>query len=111
MEFDKVLSNRIESTIAVLKSKAKEYAPGVDRYHNFNKAGRMHNIEPEEALKHFLTKHLVSIFDFVEDLPAIRNDTNLAMVQEKIGDAINYLILLEGMIIDRFEKQNLDEGK
>ena len=51
----------------------------------------------EKALIGMLAKHLVSVLDMVdsfgkEDLPTT------SFIDEKIGDSINYLILLEAML-------------
>jgi hypothetical protein len=51
-----------------------------------------------------LCKHLVSIFDLVHDL-----DTDvmspLAQWSEKLGDAGNYLLLLEALVVERYPNQ------
>lgn len=47
-----------------------------------------------------MTKHLVSIKDIVAD----NKPVNPAVVSEKIGDIINYLILLEAMLNQQGEK-------
>jgi hypothetical protein len=47
-----------------------------------------------------MTKHLVSIKDIVSDNVPITDQ----LVSEKIGDVINYLILLEAMLNQRCER-------
>jgi hypothetical protein len=43
-------------------------------------------------------KHIVSILDIVDEFPDKR--PSIAILSEKIGDAINYLVLLEAMIVE-----------
>lgn len=95
-DFDKLLEKRIQKIKYVLASKAKEYATE-DRLHNFKRAGEMLKCHPAKALQGFLAKHLVSINDLID---GINNDeiSFLDVWDEKIGDAINYLILLEAII-------------
>jgi hypothetical protein len=95
--FDKLVEHRIELIRSVLKSKATEYATLGDRLHNFNRAADMLGVTKEKALVGMWTKHIVSILDIVDSGATPRQ----GMLEEKIGDAINYLILLEACYIDR----------
>lgn len=105
--FDAVVESRLDSIRRVLAGKAKEYATGADRFHNFNLAARIANTTPESALMGMRLKHEVSVMDLVEIASSRPGDLTEAMVDEKIGDDINYLILLEGMLKKRIaEAQN-----
>jgi len=97
-EFNQIVSNRIKEIREVLSHKAKEYARE-DRLHNFKQAGKIANMTPELALKGFLMKHLVSIFDMIDEVEIVEHPRS--QWNEKIGDSINYLILLEALIVDR----------
>ena len=98
-QFNKVLEARIGAIRAVLESKAQEYASG-DRLHNFKaNAGALNTSEtPEQVLWGYLRKHLQSIYDMVEGL----KKPTPAQVIEKIGDAVNYLILLEALFLEPY---------
>lgn len=87
----------IQKTLAV---KAIDYARNDNRIHNFERAAEMMRCTPEQACVSFMTKHLVSVFDLVDDLDR-GADINPAVWEEKIGDAINYLILLECILRER----------
>ena len=100
MDFDKVVEERIESIRAVLASKEKEYAKGKDRFHNFNMAARMSSTTPEKALKGMMLKHEVSVQDLIDN----PGNATTEIINEKIGDNINYLILLEGMLKQHAKK-------
>ena len=111
-EFKKVLTRRLYLTKYILDKKNKEYASNDDKLHNFNRAGNMLNVSPEQALIGMWTKHIVSLLDIVdninnygdEELIKICNGEGLTkeMLEEKIGDAINYLVILEAMIKNRY---------
>lgn len=92
--FYTILENRLLKISDVLGRKAKEYALGGDRLHNFKTAARMKGESPALALWGMAAKHLVS----VEDLVYGRLAATPEMVNEKIGDMINYLILLEAVL-------------
>lgn len=89
-----VLEARISSMRSVLASKAKEYATVADRLHNFKRAASIIRESPAHALLGMLAKHLVSVVDMVEDAEL----ASVAMIDEKIGDSINYLVLLEAIL-------------
>lgn len=98
-EFDALLVRRLALTKEVLASKAKEYATH-DRLHNFKAAARLTGQTPQETLLGMLVKHWVSIMDLV----AAGNGCHSVVVDDKIGDAINYLILLEAILSEAREK-------
>lgn len=81
----------------MLASKACEYASDEDRLHNFKAAAELEGDTPAEALRGMLRKHWVSIADLVWS-DTIGEKPSFAMIDEKIGDAVNYLILLEALL-------------
>ena len=99
IQFLHVLLERQVRISAVLARKAAEYTRG-DRLSNFKRAAAMLNCTPEQACLGFWAKHVVSIMDFVKDIEHGELASE-AMWDEKIGDAISYLILLEALIKDR----------
>jgi hypothetical protein len=102
-QFDKVVSNRLDAIKSTLISKAKEYAKGdEDRLHNFNRGAQITGQSREKVLQGFMLKHLVSVFDMIDD-PSKATEY---MINEKVGDAINYLVLLEASFKDRLNEQN-----
>jgi hypothetical protein len=103
-QFEKILENRLTLIRSILGSKAMEYAHG-DRLYNFKRAANICQTTPQQALIGMFMKHLVSVLDLVEGkLVATEHNVN-----EKIGDAINYLILLEAVLKE--EKPNLKCGE
>lgn len=94
--FIALLEDRIGKMRQTLAKKATEYASGSDRLHNFKEAAAFLRCSHAKACLAFLTKHLVSIVDVVE-----QGGTDASMIDEKVGDAINYLVLLEALLKER----------
>jgi hypothetical protein len=92
-EFSHSLENRLERIKTILTTKGEEYSGGNDKFHNFNLAAQYSNISPKLALWGMFLKHFISIRDYVKE----ERDYTLEQLDEKFGDAINYLILLEIM--------------
>jgi hypothetical protein len=100
-DFDVIVRNRTNKILKILESKGAEYSgSGEDRLHNFKVAARIDDESPEKALWGMIKKHLVSVIDIINDL-----DMGILApkerIDEKIGDTINYLILLEGLLCER----------
>ena len=89
-----VVQERLDKITSVLASKADEYATDGSAFYNFERAGKVNNESTEEALWGMATKHLVSVIDMVESDETFDHE----YIDEKIGDMINYLILLEGIL-------------
>jgi len=103
-DFKKIIDKRVEYIYATITgSKNKEYASEEDVFHNFYLAGRMMGVEPEKALLFFKAKHDVSIQDIIDKLPDI---VDQKVYKEKIGDIINYMFLLEGLLDERYNNQD-----
>jgi hypothetical protein len=97
-EFSRRVEKRIDLVRQTLLTKHKEYAKDDNVFRNFDEAagGLSLHSTSAEVLWSYMTKHLVSIKDIVaEGKPA-----KPAVVSEKIGDVINYLILLEAMLTE-----------
>ena len=94
--FDKVLAGRIAKCINTLSAKADEYATS-DRLHNFKVAGEVQGCTPVKALGGMMCKHTVSVYDLINDFDKGK-DIPVEMWNEKIGDSINYLLLLDALI-------------
>jgi hypothetical protein len=96
------LEDRIQRIQLSMNVKAAEYAETTeDRMHNFNRskdasAGRYPT--REAAMFGMLLKHWTSILDLL-DKNDVGTATPLPVLQEKFGDMINYMILMEGSLI------------
>lgn len=96
--FNEILEKRMSAIRETLASKAREYAVG-DRLYNFKRAAAILQTTPERALCGMWSKHLVSVLDLIEGSVPV----NTYLINEKIGDAINYLILLEAVLLEKME--------
>ncbi len=105
-EFKKVVEDRFEYCKKLLYGeKNKEYSRDGDKLHNFKVAARYKGETPEKALWGMWVKHIVSIEDIINDLekgivPSYKTLDN------KIGDGINYYLLLEGLLVERLPDQS-----
>ena len=102
--FNDILAQRLRKIQNVLGKKAEEYARGGDRFHNFRVAARIKNETPERALLGIWMKHIVSVLDLIDWIESSPEKITLELIDEKIGDNINYLILLEGLLMERLDK-------
>jgi len=104
MEFAK---DKFGKQLQILGKKGAEYSKGKDdRFLNFKMAAAIQGISTREALLGQMAKHMASIIDMVK-CPA--NYDQLDVWAEKIGDNINYLVLLEALI--REEAEEAEETK
>lgn len=97
-EFAEILEARLQSIRATLGRKAEEYSYG-DRLSNFKRAAEIQRITPAQAAWNFTMKHLVSVQDMIES----RREYPEALWDEKLGDAINYLILIEALVKEKVD--------
>lgn len=91
-EFDVILNDRINKMRVVLGTKAGEYATD-DRLHNFKSAALQFGEPPTAVCWYYMLKHLMSI----KDLATGVKPATPATIDEKIGDAVNYLVLMEAL--------------
>ena len=102
-EFNQIVMKTLEQAEVVLVRKAQEYATE-DRLHNFNVAARILGTSRREALAGMMVKHLVSVFDIIKDVRPVDEET----LDEKIGDTINYLILLKAIVLEENKNGEAD---
>ncbi len=98
-EFEEVIESRWHRCINVLGVKASEYATS-DRLHSFKVAAVLQHESPIKALGGMMAKHTVSVYDLIE----AENDGQaipLELWDEKIGDHINYLLLLWAAVVEK----------
>ena len=105
-EFMELAQKRVVHALALMETaKGPEYSRGGDRFSNFRAAGRILGVKPTTALLGMLVKHLVSVIDIVKDIEEDRT-VILAQLQEKLTDSINYLLLLEGLVMEGNFEEN-----
>ena len=93
-QFNTIVGNTLSHCTDTLCNKAKEYSTE-DRLHNFKVAASIQNITPIQALCGMMAKHTVSVYDMCQS-----GTYSSDMWDEKIGDSINYLLLLRALVQD-----------
>ena len=102
--FKEVLDYTIDKCVNTLSFKAVECATE-DRLHNFKVAAEIQNCTPITALAGMMAKHTVSVYDLIK-----KQENGFVvsreMWDEKIGDSINYLILLSALVQEKFDEES-----
>ena len=98
--FEQVINERIEKCFKLMGAKSDEYATE-DKLHNFKVAAELQNCSPLTALAGMMAKHTVSVYDLIRDYEDCE-PIEKAMWDEKIGDHINYLLLLTALIDEAY---------
>lgn len=98
-KFNNLVEERVEKIKRILLEKSAEYSSDEDKLKNFKSGSPISGQTPTAYLWSLATKHL----ECIREMALGRLDVKY--YDEKIGDAINYMILLEGLF-----KENL-EGK
>lgn len=105
LTFERIISEQIARSEALLMNKGKEYAEGadvmqtIDRLAHFKKAAFLQDETPAQAAFGMLAKHLVSVADMVNS----GDSYPLEKWNEKISDSVNYLLILRAIVEERSE--------
>lgn len=87
--------------------KKSDYGTDTDRLHNFQAYADLAGVTLEQACGGFLGKHIVSIYDLIRE-GAQGTASTRGIWDEKIGDAINYLLILSA-IVRRFDADKREQ--
>ncbi len=104
-DFESVVSYRVNFINKVLVAKAKEYATEEDRLHNFKTAGKARNVTAVKAAEGMMLKHIVSFWDIIDTHEEHGDVPTQEVIDEKFGDIINYLILIDALFQDARENK------
>ncbi len=102
-DFEVVVRGMTARCEKILLKKAVEYSRG-DRLSNFKDAARLEKCNPLRALRGMMSKHVISIYDYIDDYDKGHFHT-MGEWDEKILDNINYLLLLKGLLLDSQKKK------
>lgn len=100
--FADLVDETLTAAQKTLCAKSAEYSRGGDKLHNFNRGAAMLGTTPERALIGMKLKHDISVLDLVDDIVDGRQPTR-ELIDEKIGDSINYLLLLKACLVSRLQ--------
>lgn len=103
VEFETIVAERCDKIRETIAVKAKEYVRGDDRLHNFNRGAEITGQTRERVLHGFMLKHFISYLDILDDLDkgVVAPDE---VIDSKIGDIVNYFIILEASLKNRNSK-------
>jgi len=100
--FNKIVKDQLDYCRLLLCKKGEEYTPdGTDRFEAFKAAALLQGETPQQALAGMMAKHTVSIYDLIRS-----ECSDLTIWNEKITDHINYLLLLKGLLMDKYGGQD-----
>jgi len=107
VQFEAIYNDFIKEVHRTLIIKGGEYASDNDRLANFYEASRRQNLNPERVLFVYLDKHFAALQNYLKDMENHRSRPRSEAISGRIVDAVNYLILLHAMLIER--KAMVDE--
>lgn len=99
VRFNEIINERLIKCTQLLCAKSDEYATE-DKLHNFKVAARLQGCTPIKALAGMMCKHTVSVYDLIRDNEEGKQIPK-ELWEEKIGDSINYLLLLTALIEEK----------
>lgn len=96
--FNAIIQAQMDWCMNKLVAKAVEYSEDDDRLHNFRVTAALRDTDMRDAVAGMMAKHTVSVYDMCN---AIDLD-DLDQWDEKIGDSINYLLLLRAVVQEEY---------
>lgn len=104
-QFNALIRERQSKERDLMVTKAGEYANDDERFQNFHNAApwQAQGCTPEAALWNMVVKHLVATRDAINQIE-LGVVSPLPFWDEKLGDIRNYMVLLEGLILDRISE-------
>lgn len=100
------IQNQMMTCEEILAKKFEDYGNHKDPYWHFNRAADLLEQTPEQVLMALFSKHLTCIVEMAEEPPYYTRER----WQEKLTDAINYLLILSSMVSARYNAPQ-DPGK
>jgi len=107
--FNRFVKHIVNKCIKTLITKALNnpgYSSTTDRLSHFKYAGEVQNTTPERACLGMAVKHFISIREMLYSLdnPSNIKNINKEIVDEKMGDYINYMIFIWALLYERIEE-------
>jgi hypothetical protein len=107
-----VVQRRVQLIKDVLQSKNEEYAGQDDVFKAFTESLPLSFHDTKQAVAwEFMVKHLQSIKLIIEERAKTGKIPDEKLLEEKIGDAINYLILIEGMFKEEMLPAKVEDAR
>lgn len=103
--FEQLVTERHRKQLDQLFAKGIEYSSKTDRLHNFYRIAELTRLTPEQVALVLMAKNFISMVDAIADGTPV----DQAWIDEKIGDPDNYLLLLEGLLQEKYNLRSDDE--
>lgn len=87
------MEKQFERCKELLEKKGHDYTDGIDRYFNFTSIAKHLDVSPFQVWSIYFLKHIYAITTF-----CARGRVESEPLEDRITDAINYLLLLKGML-------------
>ncbi len=101
-DFDNMMENTFETLREVRRTKGKEYANSDDRLDNFKRISKKKGVSPLVVAGIFLDKHLDALDYYIKN-----GKVESEAITGRIDDAILYLFLIKGLVIEIQDVDNL----
>ena len=95
-EFTKLINDKHEQLVHINKTKGVEYAGEDDALDNFKRHAQELDLRPEQVWAVYASKHWDAIMSYVRRGGVLSDET----IEGRIDDAILYLYLLLGLVVD-----------
>ncbi len=97
LEFSELMQRTFDDCAKISKAKGADYTKGSqDALANFKEAGAGIGADPLDVCWIFMNKHYQAITNYVKT----KGKSESEPIEERIKDLINYLVLLQGLIIE-----------
>ena len=97
-EFNELRDSIFNSCKELTEKKGKDYTKGdIDVLKNFKEGSECFGFRSEQVLAIFLKKHIDAIYNYIKT----NGQSQSEPIEERIKDAINYLVFLQALIKDK----------
>lgn len=100
-DFSALVASTIKATTDLLVVKGGEYAGSEDRLANFKRGAGLTGATPMQVLFIYLSKHYDAVATYIRDDATNTERRRSESIRGRVHDAINYLLLLEALIVER----------
>lgn len=104
--FNEIFDETCAGCKDLICAKGEEYERG-DKFSAFRYSAALQRTTPERVLFGYMSKHIISMVDMVNDDKV----QDMELVDAKVFDIINYAILYRAMCIERSNQKSVEEAE
>lgn len=105
-DFEKLVDESVAQMRELLIVKGGEYAGSEDRLANFKRGAGLTGATAMQVLFIYLSKHYDAIATYIRDDAVNVERPRSESIRGRVHDALNYLLLLEALIVEREEEKH-----